>query len=212
MWLETICRTLHDHETGIATITCSEYLERYPRAGFIAMPEGSWGAEGQHRVWMNAETSWTYAHIYRAETSLRDVCTAGTWRESELGGRIVRQLCRELLLIESSDWQSLRNVNARSLLRHDIAFRLQLLKGQQHGGARNTEVRREGTSRRQSGVGADVAIVYGPPNKGIDLFLERLMAGGLDPDRERDYLGHDSPSLVDMNRRPASSRWPSGPS
>ena len=104
-------------------------------------------------------------------------------------------LCVYSTRTKSSVWQSLRNVNARSLLRHDIAFRLQLLKGQQHGGARNTEVRREGTSRRQSGVGADVAIVYGPSNKGLDLFLERLMAGGFDPDRERDYLGHDSPSL-----------------
>jgi len=111
-WLETVCRILHEHETGIATITCSRYLERYPRAAFIAMPEGSWGAEGRHHVWMNADTSWTYAHIYRAEIYTREVCTAGKWRESELGTRIVKQLCRELLLIESSDWQFLITTGA----------------------------------------------------------------------------------------------------
>ena len=44
----------------------AEYLDQYPRAGFIAMHEGSWGAEGTNQVWMNPETSWTYTHIYPA--------------------------------------------------------------------------------------------------------------------------------------------------
>ncbi len=112
MWLEAVCRILHEHSTGIATITCSQYLERYPRAGFIAMPEGSWGAEGNHQVWLNPDTSWTWTHIYPAELYLREVATAGTWRDSELGMRIVQQLCRELLLLESSDWQFLITTGA----------------------------------------------------------------------------------------------------
>jgi 1,4-alpha-glucan branching enzyme len=112
MWLEAVCRILHEHSTGIATITCSQYLERYPRAGFIAMPEGSWGAEGNHQVWLNPDTSWTWTHIYPAELYLREVATAGAWRDSELGMRIVQQLCRELLLLESSDWQFLITTGA----------------------------------------------------------------------------------------------------
>ena len=112
MWLEAVCRTLHEHETGIATITCSQYLDRYPRASYIAMPEGSWGAEGNHQVWMNPDTSWTYTHIYAAEHLVRDVSTAGDWKRSELGKRIVQQLCRELLLLESSDWQFLITTGA----------------------------------------------------------------------------------------------------
>jgi len=112
MWLEAVCRILHEHSTGIATITCSQYLERYPRAGFIAMPEGSWGAEGNHQVWMNPETAWTWTHIYPAEVYVSEVATAGTWRNSELGSRIVQQLCRELLLLESSDWQFLITTGA----------------------------------------------------------------------------------------------------
>jgi len=112
MWLEAVCRTLHEHDTGIATITCSQYLDRYPRAGFIAMQEGSWGAEGNHQVWMNPETSWTYTHIYPAEIYTRAVCTSGKWSDSELGKRIVQQLCRELLLLESSDWQFLITTGA----------------------------------------------------------------------------------------------------
>jgi 1,4-alpha-glucan branching enzyme len=111
-WLEAVARNLHNEDSAIELISCAEYLERYPRAGSIAMHEGSWGAEGTNQVWMNPETSWTYTHIYPAELYTRDVCTAGHWRDSPLGQRIARQLCRELLLLESSDWQFLITTGA----------------------------------------------------------------------------------------------------
>jgi 1,4-alpha-glucan branching enzyme len=117
IWLETVCRILHDSDSRnsaprIATITCTQYLDHYPRAGFIAMPEGSWGAEGTDQVWMNPDTSWTYAHIYPAELFTREVCSSYKWQDSELGNRIAKQLCRELLLLESSDWQFLITTGA----------------------------------------------------------------------------------------------------
>jgi 1,4-alpha-glucan branching enzyme len=112
LWLEAIARTLHDYNTGIQLISCADYLDKYPRAGFISMDEGSWGAEGSNQVWMNPETSWTYTHIYPAELYTRDVCTAGIWQKSPVGKRILQQLCRELLLLESSDWQFLITTGA----------------------------------------------------------------------------------------------------
>ena len=112
LWLEAVARILHDYPQGIELTSCSDYLAKYPRAGFIAMHEGSWGAEGSNQVWMNPETSWTYTHIYPAELYTREVCTAGKWRETELGTRIVQQMCRELLLLESSDWQFLITTGA----------------------------------------------------------------------------------------------------
>jgi len=112
IWLEQVCRLLHEQESEIAPVTCSEYLDRFPRASYIAMPEGSWGAAGNHQVWLNGDTSWTYTRIYDAEICMRDICSGERWRESELGTRIVKQLCRELLLIESSDWQFLITTGA----------------------------------------------------------------------------------------------------
>jgi 1,4-alpha-glucan branching enzyme len=116
-WLEAVSRALHalaaqDPAAAIATTTCSQYLDRHPRAGFIGLREGSWGAGGNHQVWMNPETSWTYSNIYPAERTTREIATAGKWRGSELGTRIAQQLCRELLLLESSDWQSLITTGA----------------------------------------------------------------------------------------------------
>lgn len=112
LWLEAVCRTIHEHDPNLAMISCSQYLDQYPRAGFIAMHEGSWGAGGDNQVWMNPDTSWTYTHIYPAERYTRDVCTEGKWRDSAIGTRILQQLCRELLLIESSDWQFLITTGA----------------------------------------------------------------------------------------------------
>ncbi len=106
-WLEAIARTLHDDPIGIQLTSGSSYLDRYPPASFIRMQEGSWGTEGANAVWMNPSTSWTYAQIYPAEIYLRDLCSSGLWRDGSLGERIVKQLCRELLLLESSDWQFL---------------------------------------------------------------------------------------------------------
>ena len=111
-WLEAVARILHHHDSGVQLITSAEYLDRYPPAGSIAMHEGSWGAGGSSQVWLNSETSWTYTHIYPAELYTRDVCTAGHWRASAQGKRIVQQLCRELMLLESSDWQFLITTGA----------------------------------------------------------------------------------------------------
>jgi len=69
--------------------------------------EGSWGQNGDNYVWLNPQTSWTWKHIYPAEETVRTIATEGAWQDGGTGERIVKQLCRELLLIESSDWQFL---------------------------------------------------------------------------------------------------------
>jgi 1,4-alpha-glucan branching enzyme len=116
-WLEAVARTLHDYPTGIQLTSGSNYLDHYPRAGSVRMHEGSWGAEGTNHVWMNPDTSWTYTQIYPAELYLRDVCTAGKWKANgsdsqPIAERVIKQLCRELLLLESSDWQFLITTGA----------------------------------------------------------------------------------------------------
>jgi len=71
------------------------------------MKEGSWGENGNNHVWLNPDTSWTWTHIYAAEAAVGEIATEGSWRDGGMGERIVKQLCRELLLLESSDWQFL---------------------------------------------------------------------------------------------------------
>jgi 1,4-alpha-glucan branching enzyme len=111
-WLEAVARELHGRPGEIALIRSIDYLDAYPATERVAMPEGSWGAGGKHQVWMNPETSWTYALLYPAERYTRAVCTGSLWRDSPRAKAIVQQLCRELLLLESSDWQFLITTGA----------------------------------------------------------------------------------------------------
>jgi 1,4-alpha-glucan branching enzyme len=112
MWLEAVARILHDYPTGLALCSGTQYLEQYPRAGFLAMKEGSWGAHGNNEVWLNGETSWTYGQLYPAELYIREVATTALYRDAPLAERIAKQLCRELMLMESSDWQFLITTGA----------------------------------------------------------------------------------------------------
>ena len=106
-WLEHVARTVAKADCPVQLISCGEYLDKYPPSGYIGMTEGSWGQNGDNYVWLNPETSWTWKHIYPAEATVRDIATEGAWQDGGTGERIMKQLCRELLLIESSDWQFL---------------------------------------------------------------------------------------------------------
>jgi 1,4-alpha-glucan branching enzyme len=106
-FLEHVARFVAREDCPVELISCSEYLDKYPPKGYLGMKEGSWGQHGDNYVWLNPDTSWTWTHIYPAEHAVRELATEGKWRESPTGERIMKQLCRELLLIESSDWQFL---------------------------------------------------------------------------------------------------------
>jgi 1,4-alpha-glucan branching enzyme len=106
-WLEHVARAVARQDCPVAMISCGEYLDKYPPSAYIGMKEGSWGENGNNHVWLNPDTSWTWTHIYPAEATVREIATAGKWKDGGLGLRIMKQLCRELLLLESSDWQFL---------------------------------------------------------------------------------------------------------
>lgn len=106
-WLKNVAIEYADPAHPMKLISCAEYLDLYGVPGFVELPEGSWGKNGTHEVWFNPENEWTWKHIYPAELAVQRVADSPKWRDSELGGRLAKQLCRELLLLESSDWQFL---------------------------------------------------------------------------------------------------------
>ena len=76
------------------------------------MPEGSWGKNGTNEVWLSPDTRWTWEYLYPAEVTVRDAASSDLWKGNPQGERILKQLCRELLLLESSDWQFLITTEA----------------------------------------------------------------------------------------------------
>ena len=102
-WLESLVPAL---DQNCATIEkASTALKRAAPLGNVSLPEGSWGEGGRHLVWYNKETVWTWGRIHEAERSMERAV-----REAHDNGwdsRILRQMARELFLLQSSDWQFL---------------------------------------------------------------------------------------------------------
>jgi 1,4-alpha-glucan branching enzyme len=106
-WLKNVALRYNHPDCPVRLITCSEYLDRYQPTGYLVLDEGSWGKNGTNEVWLNPDTAWTWKHIYSAEEAVLQIAEQRKWVGNHDAGRLVKQLCRELLLLESSDWQFL---------------------------------------------------------------------------------------------------------
>jgi len=95
-WLEEVLRLL-GRAGGVRAVTAREAVQG--PAVRSALPEGSWGRGGDHRVWLNEKTLDYWQRVYRAEGAMREEV-----RRGNLSHRLLRQAMRELLLLEASDW------------------------------------------------------------------------------------------------------------
>jgi 1,4-alpha-glucan branching enzyme len=103
-WLEAVARDFG--RVNVTPMTLSEALEAVPARQTVSLPEGSWGEGGDHRVWLNPDTEWTWDRVYSAETEWVELLQQRDRWTPDLR-RVVAQATRELLLLQSSDWQFL---------------------------------------------------------------------------------------------------------
>jgi 1,4-alpha-glucan branching enzyme len=92
---------------GVGVETLGGYLAGQPAAEAITLLEGSWGEGGDHRVWLNRDTEWTWDLLYAAEEEFWTLADGIAWEGRPLLQRAMAQLARELLLLQASDWQFL---------------------------------------------------------------------------------------------------------
>ena len=111
-WLRQVAIEYARPESQIKLISCGDYLSKHRPSGALAIAEGSWGKNGTNEVWLNPENNWTWTHIYPAEKTVRQMARAGRWKGDATAIRLAKQTCRELLLLESSDWQFLITTEA----------------------------------------------------------------------------------------------------
>jgi 1,4-alpha-glucan branching enzyme len=99
-WLQEVLRTLAKSD-AVEMTGAAQYVREHPPEDVVALPEGSWGQQGTHFTWMNADTSWMWPMINGAQRRIEDIVAraAGTQQTPAMA-----QLARELLLLESSDW------------------------------------------------------------------------------------------------------------
>lgn len=105
-WMYRTLKRLHQGGQ-VNLCTAGDYLAEYPPTVGVALPEGSWGQGGFHWIWMNEWTAWTWKEVYKAEETMRELAREYAHREEPGLQRLLKQTARELLLLESSDWQFL---------------------------------------------------------------------------------------------------------
>ncbi len=122
-WLLELANMLNKNEL-VEMTRGWEYMEKYPPSEVIQLPEGSWGQGGFHYIWLNDWTTWTWEHIYEAERIMRDFANRfGKGEPSPRLKRVLAQMGRELLLLESSDWQFLISTwSARDYAEQRVTF------------------------------------------------------------------------------------------
>ena len=70
----------------------------------VALPEGSWGDGGDHRVWVNERVRWMWEIEYRCETIFGKLTFTLPWRQRADLRALLETAGRELLLLQASDW------------------------------------------------------------------------------------------------------------
>ncbi|MEW6687058.1 MAG: 1,4-alpha-glucan branching protein domain-containing protein [Candidatus Edwardsbacteria bacterium] len=105
-WLNLVMKQISLDEE-IELVTCSTFLKTVPATTVVSLPEGSWGEGGFHYIWLNEETKWTWKYVYQAEQEMEELLKDFGNNSDEKLTDILRQCARELLLLQSSDWQFL---------------------------------------------------------------------------------------------------------
>jgi 1,4-alpha-glucan branching enzyme len=102
-WLERVYRLLGNGKE----VTCmglGDYVDKYGGTfSTISMQPSTWGLNADFTVWQNPEHGWIWPYINgtcrEAEQVLGEVRPG-----DDRGQRILRQMARELLLMQGSDW------------------------------------------------------------------------------------------------------------
>jgi len=126
-WIYHLAKAAHESKE-VSLITCGEYLHKFPPSTVVDLPEGSWGEGGFHFIWLNKDTEWTWRHVHAAEGRMKALLAAYGKDSDPLMRRALAQAARELLLLESSDWQflistwSARDYAQQRFAEHDACF------------------------------------------------------------------------------------------
>ena len=96
------------HSPYVKPITASEQILIEKPREVMHLPEGSWGENNNHDVWMNEQTKWTWEVLYNNENRLNEIVNNNSLNNlNNTCQRIFKQIIKELLLLQSSDWQFL---------------------------------------------------------------------------------------------------------
>jgi 1,4-alpha-glucan branching enzyme len=97
--LRLTSRDHYGHEDFQLT-TPTKFLAQHPTQQTVSPAASSWGENGHLGVWLDKTNSWIYPHLYSAAERMTKLASA----HENGADRIMKQLARELLLAQASDW------------------------------------------------------------------------------------------------------------
>jgi len=101
-WIKGVLKNLATSDI-VEVTTASEFIEKHPPEGVLALKESSWGQAGGHFTWLNADTAWMWPVIHAAEMKMEQLVSRYPRARGNMT-RFLNQTARELLLLEASDW------------------------------------------------------------------------------------------------------------
>jgi len=105
-WLARVLRWVED-DPEIDLTNTRIHLDQNPPNKVVSIIEGSWGQGSSHWVWLNEWTTWTWRLVYEVEDKTEKIMAKYGRTKDENLKKILKQLARESLLLQSSDWQFL---------------------------------------------------------------------------------------------------------
>jgi 1,4-alpha-glucan branching enzyme len=84
--------------------TPTEFLASHPTQQTISPAASSWGENGYLGVWLDETNSWIYPHLHSAAHRMTKIARTHVSKDQPVIDRVLKQLARELLLAQSSDW------------------------------------------------------------------------------------------------------------
>jgi 1,4-alpha-glucan branching enzyme len=84
--------------------TPTAFLANHPTQQTVSPAASTWGENGHLGVWLDQTNSWIYPHLQIASERMTKIARASARDDRPLTDRVLKQLARELLLAQSSDW------------------------------------------------------------------------------------------------------------
>src|SRR5438132_1938810 len=92
------------NERDFRLTTPSEFLATHPTQQIVQPSASTWGENGHLAIWLDPSNAWIYPHLHIATRRMSEAARSHAENCSPLADRLLKQLARELLLAQSSDW------------------------------------------------------------------------------------------------------------
>ncbi len=103
-FLDLLLRKAAYDQQAFKLTTPTRYLADHQTLQMVAPSPSSWGNKGYWEVWLDQCNSWIYPHLHAAARRMTEMARKHAKTRSKYTIRMLRQMARELLLAQSSDW------------------------------------------------------------------------------------------------------------